>query len=81
MIQFEDLEKVDRGVYAGSEQLLPEGPWFHVELIEVKRDTVAVNSLYQQRIDDWLNRNDDCMPQLHRWNGRLYFCNVEVFAE
>jgi len=81
-IDFEDLEKIERGVYAGSEYvLLSGGLKFHVELIEVTFDTIAVNSAYQKYVDDWLKHNEDGLPQLYWHDGRSYFCNISVFAK
>jgi len=83
-IRFEDLERCEPGYYLGSLEILPD-LFCHVELIELKRSASpnpqARNSSFQSRIDVWLVRNDTASPKLYRRGRKLYFLNVEVFAQ
>jgi hypothetical protein len=90
------LDYEDKGYYLGSMDVA--GVSFHVEAIPVKvserkkflfgkyigSDVVvtAKNPAYQNRIDNWQEKNEQCTPQLISFldEGVKYFVHIEAYA-
>jgi hypothetical protein len=90
------LDYEDEGYYLGSMDVA--GVNFHVEAFPVKVTEKkrivggkylgadvrvrAENPTYQDRIDNWENKNESCTPQLISFQdeGVKYFVHIEVYA-
>jgi hypothetical protein len=90
------LDYEDKGYYLGSMDVA--GINFHVEAFPVKvserkrvingkyigSDVVvtAENPAYQNRIENWQDKNEQCTPQLISFQdeGVKYFVHIEVYA-
>ena len=83
-----NLEHECRGYYLGEIRVGNFDVPFHVEAIEVisqqdKTATImlAKNTLFQNRIDSWLNNNDHEIPRLvEHYCGTKYFIHIEPYA-
>lgn len=74
------FEQVDPGYWLGI--IRKFGVDIHIELVEVRKNTTnALNSMYQNRIEAWLQRNDGCQPQTVLLDNREFFLGLEVYAK
>lgn len=78
------LDRNEPGYYLGVLHVLT-GPhhesltFFHVEAIELNEGE-AINPLYQNRIDRWVETNEGLDFQRVVIGRREYFLNIEVYA-
>lgn len=72
------LEYQEDGYYLG--EIPVNGTSFHVEAVEVDDRGDAVNDPYQDRIAQWITKNEDLEPQTVETAGKKYFVNIEVYA-
>jgi hypothetical protein len=76
----------EKGYFIGD--LEAAGIYFHIEVIEVKEIpqskgviVEAVNTIYQQVVDDYSNRNDGLAPSLAKIGKKKYFIHIDAFAQ
>lgn len=68
----------EKGYYIG--EINVNGTFFHVEAISVYTDGNAINNLYQNRIDRWLETNESMDYARVLIDGGEYFVNIEAYA-
>ena len=79
----------EHGYYLG--EMVLNGASFHVEAIEARRYTMragggaqtvaARNPDYQNRIDSFIERNEELPTLVELQDGKSYFIHVEPFAQ
>lgn len=76
-----ECEPVEPGVFLGS--LCIAGVNFHVEAVQVEDEEgcEAVNPDFQDKIDCWLDTNEDEKPRLVKVGKRLFFVHAEPPAK
>ena len=79
------LDRAERGYYLGDISIAADNTvFFHVEAIQLNKSGNALNPDYQNRIDRWVEANEDL--DFHRIIIKTarteteYFLNMEVYA-
>lgn len=70
----------DKGYYLGDLYIL--GTNFHVEAIQLDkvRYVTAWNELYQNRLDRYIESNENLHPEIVTLGRRTFFINIEAYA-